>query len=170
MTKKIAVLVENDYEDQEFWYPYLRMKEEGYDVYAVGPEFDIVFKSKHGYPVKSTICRFDGSKEDWAAVIIPGGWAPDKLRRYPEMLDLVKKSNEQGAVIAAICHAGSLLVSADILKGKTVTSYDAIKDDMVNAGAKWVDEEVVTDGNLITSRTPNDLPEFVREIVKALKK
>jgi protease I len=108
------------------------------------------------------------SAEDFDGVVIPGGYAPDHLRRYPQMVQLVKDLFDGGKVVAAICHAGWLLASAKILPGRTVTSFFAIKDDMIHAGAHWVDEEVVTDGNLITSRTPDDLPAFMRAVIAAL--
>jgi len=170
MKKKIAILIEKDYEDQEFWYPYFRLLEEGFEVVVVGPEADTVYTSKYGYPAKSTQNRFDALKETWDAVIVPGGWAPDKLRRYPEIVNLVKKASDGGAVIGAICHAGSLLVSAKILKGKRATAFEAIKDDMINAGVQWEDKPAVVDGTLVTSRSPKDLPDYMREIVKLLRK
>jgi len=168
--RKIAIFIEKDYEDQEFWYPYFRLLEEGFEVSVVGPEADTVYPSKYGYPAKSTLNRFDALKETWDAVIVPGGWAPDKLRRYPEIVEIVRKASNRGAVIGAICHAGSLLVSAKILKGKRATAFEAIKDDMVNAGVIWEDKSVVVDGTLVTSRSPRDLPDYMREIVKLLRK
>lgn len=167
--KRVAILVEREYEDMELWYPYLRLMEAGCDVHVVGPEANEVYLSKHGYPIKSTMCRKDGKDQDWDGVVVPGGWAPDRLRVYPEMVELVKKTNERGGVIAAICHGPSLLVSADVVRGKKVTSYVAIKDDLVHAGANWIDAEVVTDGNIITSRTPRDLVPFSKAILAALE-
>lgn len=169
MDKKAVVLVENDYEDLELWYPYLRLKEEGYDVTLVGPEGNTEYKSKHGYTVVSQMNRFDGKKQEWDIVIIPGGWAPDKLRRYPEIVEIVQNTHASNGLVAAICHGGSLLVSAGIVKGITLTSFSAIKDDLIYAGCDWVDREVVNDGNIITSRTPQDLPVFMKTIVEALR-
>lgn len=166
--KRVAVLVEREYEDQELWYPYLRLLEAGCNVSVVGPEANTEYLSKHGYPITSSICRVDANKVDWDAVIIPGGWAPDRLRRYPEMVELVRKTNQRGGVVAAICHGPSLLVSADIVRGKKVTSFDAIKDDLIHAGANWGDAEVVVDGNLITSRTPADLVPFMKAVLAGL--
>lgn len=167
--KKIAVLVERDYEDLELWYPYLRLQEAGFHVTVVGPEADQEYLSKHGYAVKSQMSRFEAKEQEWDAVIVPGGWAPDKLRMYPEIIELVRKTYERQGIVAAICHGPSVLVSADVVRGKKVTSYRAIKDDLVHAEGDWLDEEVVVDSNLITSRTPADLPAFSRAILAALQ-
>src|SRR5439155_24922193 len=126
------------------------------------------YKSKHGYPVKADAEADTVNAAQFDAVIIPGGFAPDYMRRSPAMIRLVKEAHEQGKVVAAICHAGWMLASAGIARGKTLTCFKSIKDDLVNAGANYVDREVVRDGNLITSRFPNDLPAFMREIVGAL--
>ena len=167
--KRVAVLAANDYEDPELWYPYYRMKEEGAEVRLVGTSTSAdVLHSKYGFPVEID-CRADEvSANDFDAVIIPGGWAPDRMRRCQVTVDLVGKAFEQGKVIGAICHAGWMLASANVLRGKKATSIPAIRDDMKNAGADWVDEEVVVDGNLVTSRLPGDLPAFCREIIRAM--
>jgi len=168
--KKIAVLAADEYYDPELVYPYYRMKEAGAEVKIVGTSTSAdVVHSKYGYEVKIELKADEINPDEFDAVIVPGGWAPDRLRRCEATLNLVKELFQQSKVVAAICHAGWVLVSADILKGKTATSVFAIKDDLINAGANWVDEEVVVDGNLITSREPKDLPAFCREIVKALK-
>ncbi len=167
--KKIAVLAEDVYEDLELWYPVLRMREAGADVVVVGTGTKNTYESKHGYPVKVDIAADAVKPEDYAAVIVPGGYAPDKMRRYPTMLNLVRGIFERDGIVAMICHAGWVAVSAGILKGKTVTSTPAIKDDLINAGAKWVDREVVVDGNLISSRAPDDLPAFCRAIIENLR-
>jgi protease I len=167
--KRIAVLVEREYEDLELWYPYLRLVEAGYDVAIVGPEANKEYPSKHGYMIKSCIGMAEAKDQKWDGIVIPGGWAPDRLRIYPEMVELVRKTNERNGVVAAICHGPSLLVSADIVRDKKATSYVAIKDDLIHAGAKWSDAEVVTDGNLITSRTPRDLVPFTKAILAALE-
>jgi protease I len=167
--KKVAVLAEEMYQEMELWVPYYRLKEEGADVKLVGPEKK-TYKSKLGYPVNTDVAAADVSAKDFDGVVIPGGYAPDMMRRYPAILNLVRDCFNQGKPIAAICHAGWVPASAGILKGKTATCFFAIKDDVINAGAKYVDEEVVVDGNLITSRTPGDLPAFCRELVKALEK
>ncbi len=169
MAKRIAILVEEDYEDLELWYPYLRLQEEGFEVSVVDTgRFDRYF-SKHGYEIESDLTAEEADPEDFDGVVIPGGWAPDRLRRYSTVNELVRAVYEQDGVVAAICHAGSVLVSAGVLKGKKVTSVSAIKDDLVNAGARWIDQEVVVDGRLITSRRPSDLPAFLKEIIKALR-
>jgi protease I len=168
--KKVVILVENSYQDLEFWVPYYRLKEEGAEVSVVGSGSSRTYTSKYGYPVdvNKEAKEIDATKYD--GLVIPGGYAPDLMRRYPEMVKIVREAHQKGKVVAAICHAGWMLVSAGILKGKKVTGVSAIKDDLVNAGATYLDEEVVRDGNLITSRKPDDLPAFCREIVNALAK
>jgi protease I len=167
--KKVAILAENMYQEMELWVPYYRLKEEGADVKVVAPEKK-TYTSKLGYPVNADVAAAEVSSKDFDGVVIPGGYAPDMMRRYPAMLKLVKDCFAEGKPVAAICHAGWVPISAGILKGKTATCFFAIKDDMINAGAKYVDEEVVVDGNLITSRKPDDLPAFCRELIKALEK
>lgn len=166
--KRIAVLVEADYEDLELWYPAIRLKEAGAEVNIIGSGSSDAYLGKHGFPVEVDMHIDQARAEDFDAVIIPGGWAPDRLRRYPAVLNFVKGIDEAGKVVAAICHGGWVPASAGILKGKTMTCFVAIKDDVINAGAKYIDQAVVVDGNLITSRTPDDLPDFCREIIKAL--
>ena len=166
--KRIAVLAENNYQDLALWYPLLRLREEGAEVKVIGTGSADTYTSKHGYPVTVDASADQVSADDFDAVVIPGGYAPDLMRRYDAVLRLVREAFEQGKVVAAICHAGWVLVSAGVLKGRRVTSFFAIKDDMINAGAEWVDEEVVRDGNLITSRMPSDLPAFCRTIIAAL--
>lgn len=164
---RIALLVEDLYQDQEVWYPLYRLKEAGVDVTVVGTTKK-EFKSKHGYPISAEAAIDEVSAAQFDGVIVPGGYAPDLLRRFPKVLQFVKDMDQQGKLIAAICHAGWVLCSADVLRGKTVTGFFAIKDDLVNAGAKYVDREVVRDGNLITSRKPDDLPAFMRTFLEAL--
>ena len=166
--KKVAVLVEYHYQVLEVWYPYLRLREEGVETILVGTGKK-EYKSKEGYPATEELSIEKASPDDFDAVVIPGGYAPDILRRYEEVNKFVREMLEKGKVVAAICHAGWVLVSAGILKGKTATCFSAIKDDLINAGAKYQDKEVVVDGNLITSRNPYDLPAFCREIIKKLK-
>ena len=166
--KHIAVLAETSYEDLELWYPLLRLKEAGAKVTVVGMPGVEQYMSKHGYPVHVDAVAAELAPSDFDAVIVPGGFAPDRMRRHQPMLELVRDVFEAGGVVAAICHAGWVPVSAGIVRGKTMTSVSAIKDDLVNAGAIWVDEEVVVDGNLITSRTPKDLPAFCRAIIASL--
>jgi len=165
--KKVAVLAENFYEDLELWYPVLRFREAGAEVKIVGPKRD-TYTSKHGYPAKADAAADQVRAAEFDAVIIPGGYAPDHMRRHPAMVGLVKDADAQGKVVAAICHAGWMLVSADVVRGKKATCFFAIRDDLVNAGADYVDAEVVRDGNIITSRVPGDLPAFCRTIIQTL--
>jgi len=167
MTKKVLILVEQEFQDMEAMYPYYRLKEAGFEVKVAGSHAK-VYKGKYGYPLETDGKIDDFSVNEFDAVIIPGGWAPDYMRRNKAMVDFVKEMNEKGKIVAAICHAASMLVSADILKNRKMTCFMAVKDDAVNAGAEYLDEEVVVDKNLITSRTPDDLPAFCREIIKAL--
>lgn len=166
--KKVAVLVEDHYQVLEVWYPYLRLREEGIRTVLVGTGKK-EYKSKEGYPAEEELSIKKAKIEDFDAVIIPGGYAPDILRRFAEVNNFVKGMYRQGKIVAAICHAGWVLVSAGILKGKKVTGFYAIKDDLINAGAQFMDKEVVVDGNLITSRNPYDLPAFCSEVIKKLK-
>lgn len=166
--KKVAVLVEDHYQVLEVWYPYLRLREEGIKTVLVGTG-KREYKSKEGYPAEEELAISEAKTDDFAAVVIPGGYAPDILRRYPEVNNFVRDMFKKGKLVAAICHAGWVLVSAGILKGKKVTGYSAIKDDLINAGAEFLDKEVVADGNLITSRNPYDLPAFCTTIIKKLK-
>jgi protease I len=167
--KKIAIPVESLFNTFEFWYPYYRLKEAGADVTVVGSGSADTYTGKPGTEVKVDVGVEQVSSDDFDGMVIPGGYAPDIMRRYPKMVQLVKDLFDGGKVVAAICHAGWMLASAKILQGKTVTSFFAIKDDLVHAGAEWVDQEVVVDGNLITSRTPDDLPAFMRAVIAALK-
>ncbi|HAM60011.1 MAG TPA: protease [Candidatus Rokubacteria bacterium] len=168
--KRIAILAENLYQEMELWVPYYRLKEEGAEVKVVGAGGATSYASKHGYPVNVDAQAEAVSAMELDAVIVPGGYAPDMMRRHEAMVRLVREAAQHGKVVAAICHAGWMLASADVVRGKDVTSFFSIKDDMVNAGARWVDRDVVVDGTLITSRKPDDLPAFCREIVRALSK
>ena len=166
--KRIAILIEDMYNEQEFWYPYYRMKEAGAKVTVVGTGAK-EYHSKIGMPAPGGVTSGSVNASEFDAVIVPGGYAPDRMRRNPAMLNLVRDCFIQGKIVAAICHAGWVLVSAGILKGKKATCVPSIKDDIVNAGAIYVDQEVVWDGNLITSRSPDDLPAFCREIIANMK-
>lgn len=166
--KRVAILAEQLYEDLELWYPLYRLREEGAEVFVVGSGTADEYPSKHGYPVKVDAEADTVTAAQFDAVIIPGGYAPDHMRRSSAMIRLVRDAHEQGKLVAAICHAGWMLASAGIARGRTLTCFKSIKDDLVNAGAHYVDRDVVRDGNLITSRSPADLPAFMREIVRAL--
>ncbi len=168
--KKVVVLVEDGHEDVELWVPYYRMLETGADVVLAGHE-KRTYASKHSYPceVDTTVAALN--PKDFDAMIIPGGEVgPDRLRRHKEILDFVRTMDGDGKIVAAICHAAWVPISAGIVKGRRMTSYASVTDDCVNAGAKWVDQECVVDGNLITSRSPDDLPAFCRAIVSALSR
>jgi protease I len=165
---KVAILVENDYQDQEVWVPLYRLQEEGYETVVVGTGA-AEYKSKYGYPIRAGVRASDARSDDFLGVVIPGGWAPDRLRQNAGVLKLVRELFEKGRVVASICHGGWVLASAGVARGRRLTAYQAIKDDMVHAGAEFLDQEVVRDGNLITSRKPDDLPAFCREILNALK-
>jgi protease I len=166
--KRVVILAESLYNELELWYPVLRFRAAGIKVEIVGTGSALTYTSKFGMPVDVDTSADQVSASEVDAVIIPGGYAPDHLRRYPAVLKLVRDALAQGKVVAAICHAGWVLASAGVARGRTVTSVAAIKDDMINAGARWVDEEVVRDGNLITSRTPTDLPAFTDAILAML--
>jgi deglycase len=168
--KRVAILAENLYQEMELWVVYYRLKEEGAEVTVVGADGAKSYTSKHGYPVSVDAQAEAVRAVEFDAVIVPGGYAPDMMRRHEAMVRLLREATQAGKVVAAICHAGWMLVSAGVLAGRTATSFFSIKDDMVNAGCRWVDQEVVVDGNLITSRRPEDLPAFCREIIRALAK
>lgn len=165
--KHLAILLEQIYEDPEFWYPYYRFLEECAEVTVIAPEVK-EYKSKYGYPAKADLAASDALAENYDAVIIPGGYSPDHMRRSKEMIEFVSDAHKKGKIIAAICHGPWMLASARAVKDREVTAFYSIKDDLVNAGARFVDSEVVCDGNLITSRSPQDLPAFCREIISAL--
>lgn len=166
--KKIAILVEDMFNVFEFWYPYYRLKEAGAGVLVVGSGRKEVFTGKPATDVRADAAADDVAADALDGVIIPGGYAPDMMRRYPAMVQLVKDIFGQGKLVAAICHAGWVPASAGILSGRRLTSFFAIKDDLINAGAQWVDEAVVIDDNLITSRTPDDLPVFMKAVIDFL--
>ncbi|MFH1951076.1 MAG: DJ-1/PfpI/YhbO family deglycase/protease [Pseudomonadota bacterium] len=164
--KKIIILVEEMFNDLEFWYPYYRLKEAVAHVVVVGSGRAKAYSGKSGTKATEDVGADQISASEFDGIIIPGGYAPDHMRRYPGMVKLVKELFEAQKVVAAICHAGWMLASARILEGRKVTSFFAIKDDLIHAGANWVDEEVVIDGKLITSRRPDDLPAFMRAVIK----
>jgi protease I len=166
---RAAVLVEQQYQEMEVWYPLYRLREAGCKVTVVGPEAGQTYPSKLGYPCKSDRAARDVSAADFEVLVIPGGFAPDYLRRSEAILKLVSGMVEQGKVVAAICHGPWVLCSTQALKGRRATCFSSIKDDVCNAGATYVDQEVVRDGNLITSRKPDDLPAFLLAIGEAVR-
>lgn len=167
--KKILTLVDDIYEDLELWYPKIRLEEEGWRVDVAGPERGRTYEGKHGYPCTSTHAIADVNARDYDALLVPGGFAPDKLRRSEKVLQLTRDFDRDKKPIAFICHAGWILISAGILKGRKTTSTVGIKDDMMNAGSTWLNEPLVVDGHLISSRTPADLAVFAKALVDALK-
>ena len=167
--KKVIVLAEEMYNEYELWYPYYRLKEAGADVTLVGSGSAQTYKAKSGLEVSVDTSADQVSAADYDGIVIPGGYAPDRMRRYPSMVNLVKDFFKAGKVVAAICHAGWMLASAEIVGGKTVTCFFSIKDDLIHAGGNYVDKEVVVDGNLITSRQPDDLPAFMRAVIEGLQ-
>jgi protease I len=166
--KNIALFVEKLYEDLEFWYPYYRMKEEGAKVVVIAPEANTSYSGKHGVPARSDRAIHEVKPDEFDALIIPGGYSPDHMRRTLAMVEFVKNMHVQGKIVAAICHGGWMLASAGIVKGRKITGFYSIKDDLIHAGAEWVDQEVVNESGIITSRTPSDLPAFCKVIITAL--
>lgn len=166
--KRVAVLVEKFYEDLELWYPVLRLREAGCHVQIVGPKAGETYASKHGYPCTSEVAAADVRAADLDAIIIPGGYSPDHMRRCPAMVALVTEAAQRGKVLASICHGPWMLCSAKCLKGRRVTGFFAIRDDVENAGGVWEDAACVRDKNIVTSRTPADLPDFMVGIFAAL--
>ena len=169
MNKNLLAFVGDIYEDLELWYPKLRLEEAGYGTKLAAAEMR-TYAGKHGYPATADLLLSKARSEDFAGLLIPGGFMPDKVRRNADALRLTREFNQQGKLIAFICHGGWIAISAKILKGKRATGTVAIKDDLENAGALWVDEPVVIDGNLISSRTPKDLAPFAAALVRFLGK
>lgn len=167
--KKVIVLADEAFEDLELWYPVLRLREEGCEVTIVGTGNSNTYRGKHGVPVNVDKNIGEVSADNYDGIIIPGGWAPDKLRRHEAVKKLIRQFAEQKRLLATICHGPWVLISAGVVKGYTMTCVEAIIDDIVNAGAVYVDREVVVDRNMITSRRPQDLPAFMREIINYLK-
>lgn len=168
--KKIAILAEDDFEDSELTEPLKAMKDAGAKIVIVGSGSKETYRGKRGNAtVKADAIADDVKAEDFDAIIIPGGYAPDKMRLHQAMVDLVRKAHDSGKVIAAVCHGQQLLISAEVVRGRRITSWYSIAVDLRNAGADWVDEPVVQDGNLITSRKPADLPQFNKAIIEALR-
>ena len=165
--KRIIALVDEAFEDLEHWYPVYRLREAGCTVDIVGPKKGM-YHGKYGVPCEVTMTFDEVSAADYDGILVPGGWAPDKLRRYPKVLELVRDMNAENKPIGEICHAGWVLISAGILKGKTVTSTVGIRDDMTNAGATWVDQKSVVDGNIISAQSPSTLPEYMRDYLRVL--
>lgn len=167
MRKRIAILVGPEYEDLEVWYPKLRLEAAGYEAPLVGVHGE-TFRGKHGYPAPVEVALDAVDQATLAGVLAPGGWAPDKIRRDQTALNIVRGVHARGGLVATICHGPWILISAGIVRGRKLTSTVGIRDDVINAGAEWLDQAVVQDGNIISSRVPKDLPAFGEAMVKWL--
>jgi len=166
--KKVAILAEDLFEDIELLYPYYRLIEEGAEVMVVGSNGAKSYQGKHGIAIEVTAQAADVDPAKLDAVVVPGGYAPDRMRRHADMISLVRDAFDQGKLVASICHAPWVPISAGIVRGRRMTGTVSVRDDVVNAGGLWVDQEVVSDGNLISSRGPRDLPAFMRAIIARL--
>jgi protease I len=169
MQPKLLAFLDDVYEDLELWYPKLRLEEEGFTTQLAAKELKS-YTGKHGYPARADVRIDEVKSQDFVGLLIPGGFMPDKLRRDPKVLLLTQEFFARGKLVAFICHGGWIPISAKILRGKRATGSRGIKDDLENAGAIWVDEPAVVEGNLISSRTPVDLPQFGNAMVAFLKK
>jgi len=165
---RVLILVDDLYEEMELWYPYYRLLEEKIEVVIAAPGGKKEYVGKNGYPVKADTDTTLTKSKDFHGVIVPGGYAPDKLRRYPEILQFIREMNDAGKLIASICHGPWVLISAGIMSGRRATCFYSIKEDLVNAGALYLDEETVVDNNIITARVPGDLPSFCKEVISFL--
>ena len=165
--KRVAYLLEEGFEDLEFYVPLMRLQEEGAQVTVVSTKIT-TFRGKACLEAKPDVLAQDAGPDDFDAIVVPGGWAPDKLRRYPAVTGLVRGLYDQGKIVAAICHAGLVLISAGVVRGHKATGSEGIKDDLLNAGASWVDQPAFRDGNLVWGRVVKDIPDFCRELVQAL--
>ncbi len=166
--KRVGVFVEEGFEDLEFWVPVMRLREEGANVVIIGSGRAEKFRGKHCLEAKVDIAAYEAHADDFDALVVPGGWGPDKLRRYPAVLKLVRDVYNQGKIIASICHGGWVLISAGIVAGHKATGSVGIRDDLLNAGATWVDKPAFRDGNLVWGRVVADIPAFCRELVEAI--
>ncbi len=168
--KRVLLFVENGFEDREFMYPYYRFQEAGYKVDVVGPRAKVTYNGEYGLTIESDLSPKDVNIDDYVAIIIPGGHAPDRMRTSKGLVNLAKEAFQKGKVTAAICHGPQLLIEAEAVKGKKATCYVSVSTDLKNAGGVYLNKSVVVDGNLVTSRFPADLPDFCRETLKLLEK
>ena len=166
--KRYLVFVSDDYEDLELWYPKLRLQEAGAQVVVAGPKAGVNTPGKHGYPCVADAAIADIKEGEFDGVVCPGGWAPDKLRRDPKVLEIVRRMARSDRLVAAICHGGWIPISAGVYRDVRVTGSPGIKDDLVNAGAVWEDASVVVDRNFVSSRRPDDLPDFCEGMLEAI--
>jgi protease I len=168
LNQRILIFVDDIYEDLELWYPKLRLIEAGFQVVVAGPQAKQTYRGKHSYPGLSDVAIADVDADSFDGVVVPGGFMPDKLRRDARVLELVRDFHKSKKLVAAVCHGGWIPISAGVYKGVRVTGSLGIKDDLVNAGAIWCDEPVVIDGHHVSSRKPDDLPDFCRGILQVL--
>lgn len=166
--QKVAILIDQLFQDSEVTDPKQKLEDAGFQVDIIGPNTHEDFVGKKGAKIKANRSIEEVEAKNYTALVIPGGWAPDKMRMNEKMVKFIEEMNSKNKPIASICHGGWMLVEAGIVKGRKLTSYQSIKTDLINAGARWFDKEVIVDGNLITSRTPADLPAFCAELLKAL--
>lgn len=166
--QRMLIFVGDDYEDLELWYPKLRLMEAGAHVVVAGEMEGHQYSGKHGYPCVADAAIADMETADFQGVVCPGGWMPDKLRRNPQVLELIREFHASGKMIAAICHGGWMPISAGVYRGVKVTGSAGIKDDLINAGAHWEDAPVVVDRHFVSSRKPDDLPAFCEGMLKVL--
>lgn len=166
--QRILAFVDEEFEDLEMWYPVLRLREAGAVVDIAGPKAQEIYHGKYGVPITTDVAFEEVSAADYDGLYVPGGWAPDKLRRYADVLRFTREIHEAQKPIAQICHAGWVLISAKIVEGYTMTSTPGIRDDLENAGAIWVDEEAVVDRNIVSGRRPPDLPAFMKAFIEVL--
>jgi len=167
--QNILIFIGTDYEDLELWYPKLRLEEAGAKTLLAGLEAGAAHPGKHGYPAQAEASVNDLEAEMFDGLVIPGGWMPDKLRRDEKVKQITRDFDAAGKLVASICHGGWIVQSAGLCRGRTMTSTPGIRDDLVYAGAEWVDREVVVDGNFVSSRRPPDLPAFMRAVIEVLK-
>jgi protease I len=167
--RRVAVLVAEEFEDLELWVPVMRLREEGASVVLVGKEAGKIYRGKQGVAATSDAAAANVDAATLDAVVVPGGWAPDKLRRYPEVTALVRTLHDRGRVVGFICHAGWVAISAGLVDGRRATGSVGIRDDLVNAGATWVDEPAFRDGTQVWGRVVEDIPDFCRELVAAIE-
>jgi protease I len=167
--EKVLIFVENGFEDREFMYPYYRLQEAGYEVKVVGPKAKEGYRGEYGLTATSDFAPQDVTIDDYAAIIVPGGRAPDRMRINEGLVDLARAAAQKGKVVAAICHGAQLLIEADVVRGKKATCYASVATDLKNAGGNYQDSSVVVDGNLVTSRFPADLPYFCQKTLEVLR-
>jgi len=166
--KKILIFLERGVEDSEFIYPYYRFQEENYKIDIIAPKAKQQYNGKHGVPFTSDVSPKEVNVNDYEALIVPGGQAPDRMLSNSDLVEIVREANRKGKIVAAVCHGPQLLIEADIVRGKKATGWPSVRTDLKNAGATVVDQSVVIDGNIVTSRSPDDLPAFCKATIKLL--